>query len=70
MATITLQCTVVVCDYVTIDSSEQVACTLLAAHSTIHMRGTTSTLHGPKLERPEVDVGLSFLNKVKLKSNC
>ena len=59
MATITLQCPVVGCDYVTPDSSEQIACTLLAAHSTIHMRSTTSTLRVPKLERPKVDAGLS-----------
>ena len=58
--TITLQCSVVSCAYVTQNSSEKVACTLLAAYPTIHMRGTNATLRGPKLERPKVDVGLSL----------
>ena len=45
--------------------SEAVACTLLAAHSTIHMAGPPRDMHnrnanGPKYDRPKVDIGITL----------
>lgn len=55
-----LECPIPGCNYRTPEgSSETVACTLLSAHSTIHMGGRTRVAPGPKLERPKVDSGLN-----------
>ena len=55
-----LECPIPGCNYRTpAGSSETVACTLLSAHSTIHMGGRTTAAPGPKLERPKVDSGLN-----------
>jgi hypothetical protein len=56
-----LQCPVPGCEYQTpAGSSETVACTLLSAHSTIHMGGGRARIpSGPKLDRLKVDSGLN-----------
>ena len=45
-------------------SPTAVICTMLAAHSTIHMAATRSrravVIQGPKLERPKVDIGMTL----------
>ena len=62
MATIELQCPVEGCVYCTPNVSEQVACTLLNTHATVHMKSNTAATgpqRGPKLERPIVDIGVN-----------
>ena len=51
------------CPYETPESNEAVTCVLLAAHPTTHMAGppcTTVVIHGPKLERPKVNIGVTL----------
>lgn len=66
---IALKCPIPECLYETPESSETVACALLAAHTPLHMTtalipavqhaGKMSVSHGPKLDRPKVDVGIN-----------
>ena len=56
-----LKCPIPGCLYETPESSEKVACALLAAHSPVHttIAQTGNTSRGPKLDRPTVDVGIN-----------
>ena len=60
-----IKCPIPGCTYETPESSETVACALLAAHTPLHMnaplRATAdiSATRGPKLDRPKVDVGVT-----------
>lgn len=57
MSDINLKCPVPQCTYETGSASEMVAVALLAAHTTVH--STAATRHAPKLDRPQIDVGVS-----------
>ena len=56
-----LKCPIPGCHYETPESSEKVACALLAAHSPVHttVPQTGNMSRGPKLDRPTVDVGIN-----------
>ena len=60
---ITLECPIPGCGYKTPASSETVACALLTAHTPIHTSASVATMvarnHGPKLDRPKVNVGIN-----------
>jgi len=53
-----LKCPVPQCTYETGSASEIVAVALLTAHTTVHSNARPSH-HGPKLDRPHIDVGVS-----------
>ena len=56
-----IKCPIPGCPYETPESSETVACALLAAHSPVHttLAQSGNLSRGPKLNRPTVDVGIS-----------
>ena len=56
-----LKCPIPGCLYETPESSEKVACALLAAHSPVHTSvvQTGNTSRGPNLDHPTVDVGIN-----------
>ena len=60
---IALECPIPGCSYKTPESSETVACALLTAHTPVHTSvsamATSTRNHGPKLDRPKVDVGIN-----------
>lgn len=59
---IVLECPIPGCSYKTPESPETVACALLTAHTPVHTSVsamvTSRRYHGPKLDRPKVDVGI------------
>ena len=60
---ISLECPIPGCGYSTPESSEVVACALLAAHTPVHtapsLMSNVGPANGPKLERPKVDIGIN-----------
>ena len=58
MNSINVKCPVPRCSYETGLVSEAVAVALLTAHTTTHTAGNP-VHHGPKLERPQIDMGIS-----------
>ena len=60
---LSIKCPIPDCPYETPESSEAVACALLAAHSTIHVAGpprAVVVIQDPKLERPKVNIGVTL----------
>ena len=58
---INIQCPVPNCSYETGTFPQMVAVTLLSTHATVHSAPSLPkpTQHGPKLQRPQIDIGVS-----------